>query len=62
MPIGMPMRMLIGMPIGSLYGYISGSPIANRNADEDILLRMRMPKGMPIRMPAWISHCTSGCL
>mgnify|MGYP006906869066 CR=1 FL=1 len=46
----MPKMTPVGMLIGNLYGGILGSPIANRNADKDFLLL--------IRMLIWMSYYT----
>ena len=47
-------RMLKMTPVGTLIGNLHrsrfGSPIAYRNADEDVLL--------PIKMFIWMSYCT----
>ena len=47
LPIRIPKMTPVGMRIGNLYGNILGSPTANKNADRELLLLIRMRMEMP---------------
>ena len=50
LPIRLPKMTPVGTLIGNLYCGISGSPIADRNADEYVLAL--------IKLFIWMSYCT----